>query len=204
MSTAVTGAAAPANPVDPAAADPAKAADPAAAPADPAKAADPAVADPAKPADPAAPEAYAFTMPDGMKLDDASSAAFTEVAKELKLPQVGAQKLIDLAAKHTQTVMAKQAEAWDKVRGDWRTEIKADKEFGGEKLGETLERAKRSLTKFGSPKMTEFLDSVGYGDNPELIRFLAKVDKATSEDEVIDGGPPRDDRSAADVIYGKK
>jgi len=161
-----------------------------------------------KPAE-GAPEKYeTFTAPEGVTLDQEMLGRFTGVAKELNLPQVGAQKLVDLAAEHAKNILAQQQTKWSEIRQEWVNEIKTDKEFGGEKFNETVVSAKRALSKFGSPKMVEFLESTGYGDNAELIRFLARVDKGTREDKIVDGDPAGGaPKSAADVIYpdqGKK
>jgi len=150
-----------------------------------------------------APEKYEdFAAPEGVELDKEMLGKFTGIAKALNLPQVGAQKLVDLAAEHTKNIVQQQQVRWSEIRQEWVNELKADKEFGGEKFNETIVGAKRALGKFGSPKMVEFLESTGYGDNAELIRFMARVDKATREDRAIDGGPAgAAPQSAAAVIY---
>ena len=82
--------------------------------------------------------------------------------------------------------------------------IKADKEFGGQNFPGTVDRAKRALKRFGCDDMVMFFESTGYGDNPEVIKLLARVDRATSEDRVTDGAPAYETKSAAEIIYGSK
>ena len=53
---------------------------------------------------PAVPEAYEFTMPEGVALDKAASDEFSAVAKELKLDQATAQKVADVGIKMAQTL----------------------------------------------------------------------------------------------------
>ena len=154
-----------------------------------------------KPAE-GAPEKYeTFVAPEGVTLDQEMLGKFSGVAKELNLPQAGAQKLVDLAVEHSKQIIASQQSQWAEIRQEWVSEIKADKEFGGEKFNETVVSAKRALGKFGSEKLVQFLDSTGYGDNAELIRLLARVDKATREDKTVDGDPAKENKSAAETLY---
>lgn len=188
-----------------------KAGEPAAKPGEPA-AGDPAAAKPGdpKPGDekgkkPAegAPEKYeTFTAPEGVTLDQELLGKFSTTAKELNLSQVGAQKLFDLAAENAKAIVAQQQEQARKTREGWVNELKADKEFGGEKFGATVLSAQRTLGKFGSPKLMADLEDSGFGDNAELIRLLTRVDKATREDTIVDGDPAgADPKSAAETIY---
>lgn len=155
------------------------------------------------------PEKYEFKAPEGMELDPELTDEFSKVAKELELSQEKAQKLADFGPKILQKAAEKQVQQWTEIREGWVNDLKADKEFGGPKLNETVERAKRALNKFdgGDGKLLKLLSApnkggTGFGDNDALIKFLARVDKATSEDSAIDGGDSgKDNRSAADVLY---
>jgi hypothetical protein len=154
-----------------------------------------------------APEKYEFTAPEGVELDQELVTEFSVVAKELNLSQVDAQKLVDIGPKVIAKFAEKQADEWAGIRKGWVDSLKADKEFGGVKLPETLERAKRALNKFGDAELTKLLmppskGGTGFGDNHALIKLLAKVDQATAEDTTEDGtGGSVDNRSAAEVLY---
>ena len=96
------------EPVVPIPSDPPPVTDP--PPADPPKPADPPPADPPKPADPpadppkppGAPEAYEFKAPEGREYDADFLTTFTEVAKELDLPQDKAQVVLDKLSEKAQ------------------------------------------------------------------------------------------------------
>ena len=150
-----------------------------------------------------APEKYeAFTLPEGITLENKMLDKFSAAAKENNLTQKQAQQMIDLAIENTQGVFEKQAQAFIEAREGWVEQIKADKDFGGERFDETVERANRALTTFGSPALVELLKQ-GYGDHPEIIKMFARVDKATGEDPVEGGSPPKSQaKSAAQVLYG--
>jgi len=150
-----------------------------------------------------APESYAdFVMPEGFKLEGEVQTEFSELMKGLNLPQEKAQSVIDLSVKHTQGIMASSEKAFADLRTDWVKSAKANKEFGGEKLNDTLVRSNRALTKFGSPELKAFLNQ-GYGDNPDLLHAFARIDRATSEDDaVVLGQPPKGSaKSTAEVMY---
>lgn len=155
-----------------------------------------------------APEKYeTFSAPEGVELDQEMLDEFSNVAKELNLSQENAQKLVDFGPKLLQKAQERQTQQWLEIREGWVKDLKADKEFGGEKFNETVERAKRALNTFGDEGLTKLLlppekGGTGFGDNDAIIKFLARVDKATSEDAIVDGGEPgKDNRGAADVLY---
>lgn len=152
-----------------------------------------------------APEKYAnFVVPQGVTLDAEKLGKFTDMAKELNLSQANAQRLVDLAAEHTESVLKSQADQWSKIREGWVKELKEDTEFGGQKFDETIVRAKRCMSKFGDPEFSKMLESTGYGDNPSLIRLLARIDKAIGEDTTETGKPAAGAaKSTAEVMYGK-
>lgn len=182
------------------------------APAGDPKPGDKPVADPAKPKEgdskkpESAPEKYeAFKLPEGLQMDEGKFANFSTLAKELNLSQANAQRLVDLAVKNGENDDKLRQEAWAKQRETWVKEIKADPEIGGQKLNETVQYAKRALKEFGNLKLMEYLDNSGLGDHPELVRVFAKIGQKMSDDKVVDGKPSgtADNRSAAEVIYGK-
>ncbi len=131
-----------------------------------------------------APEAYEFKAPDGQEFDAGFVGEFSEVAKELNLPQEAAQKMLDRIAP---ALANKQAAAIERVKNEWAEASKADKDFGGDKLTETLSLAKKALDQFGSPELRTFLNQSGLGNHPEIIRAFYRAGKAISEDRVVTG-----------------
>ena len=129
-----------------------------------------------------APEKYEFNTKitdDSSELDPEVVIAFGEVAKELDLPQDAAQKVLDKVAP---VIQAKQAKVLEQVKLDWANDSQADKEFGGENLAENLNVAKTALDAFGSDSLKSLLHETGFGNHPEIIRFMYKAGKAISED----------------------
>lgn len=141
-----------------------------------------------------APEKYeAFTLPEGMEVDEELLAEFTPTLKELGLTQAAAQKVMDFAPKLIErTVQQTTAALLDQVgmadRASWSESSRTDKEFGGDKLNENLAVAQKAMTAFGTPELRAVLNKTGLGNHPELIRAFVRAGKAISEDGYVPGG----------------
>lgn len=142
---------------------------------------------PAQPAEAkaGAPETYEFKAPEGGEFDQQVIGAFSEVARELDLPQDAAQKVLD---KMGPVLQARHDEQLSAAREEWASATKADKEIGGDKLGENLAYAKQAREAFTTPEFRDLLEKSGLGNHPEVIRVFVKVGKAISEDGFVTGG----------------
>jgi hypothetical protein len=148
-----------------------------------------------------APEQYEFKAPEGREYHPSVINAFSEVAKELNLTQENADKLLN---KMAPIITERQTQQIEAVQEQWAEASKADKEFGGEKLDENLKVAKSALEKFGSPELSKLLQETGAGNNPEIIRLLYRVGKATGEDSLVTGSQSApNSKSAASILYDK-
>lgn len=135
--------------------------------------------------EPVVPEKYEFKAPEGREFDQSVIDQFSEVAKELKLTQEGAQKVID---KLGSAFAEKQTNTLEAAKTEWVKSATADKEFGGEKLNENLATAKRALDTFGTPELRALLNESGLGNHPEIIRAFYRAGKQISEDRFVPGG----------------
>jgi hypothetical protein len=145
-----------------------------------------------------APESYEFKAPEGVSFDEGVIGAFSEVAKELNLPQDAAQKVLD---KMAPVIQARQMEQFEAARNQWAEATKADKEFGGEKLDENLATAKKALDTFGTPEFRALLKESGFGNHPEVIRVFYRAGKAISEDRFVAGQGGKTNQSDARRLY---
>lgn len=163
----------------------------------------PVTTEPVKVETPQVPEEYAaFTLPEGITLDENLVAEFKPLAKELGLTQEGAQKLVDLQTKMVQEFATKSEESWAKQTTEWLDASKDDKEFGGPKLQENLAIANDVLKKYGSDELMTYLRASGLGNHPELIRFVYKIGKAVAEDKtVVSGGNPNSQRTTEQMLF---
>ena len=145
-----------------------------------------------------APESYEFKAPEGTQFDDAVIGAFSEVAKELNLPQDQAQKVLD---KMVPVIAARQAEQFQAARTEWAEAAKTDKEFGGEKLTENLGTAKKALDALATPELRTLLEESGLGNHPEVIRVFYRAGKAISEDRFVAGQAGKTNQGDARRLY---
>ena len=131
-----------------------------------------------------APEAYEFQAPEGQAFDPEVMKSFSEIAKELDLPQEAAQKVLDKVAPK---ILERQMQALENVRNEWAESARTDKEFGGDKLNDNLVVAKKALDSFGTPELRKLLNESGLGNHPEMIRLMYRAGKAISEDRFVGG-----------------
>ena len=141
--------------------------------------------EPAAPPERVAPESYEFTAPEGTQMDEGALSDFSALAKDLKLTQVEAQTVIDNMAPAMQ---ARQADAIQKASDAWAASASSDKEYGGDKLTDSLSSAKKALDAFGTPELRTLLNDSRLGNHPEVIRLLVRAGKAISEDRMVTGG----------------
>ena len=144
------------------------------------------------------------------ELDPEVLTAFGEVAKELNLPQEAAQKVLDKVAP---VIQAKQAKVLEEVKAGWVSDSQADKEFGGENLNDNLEVAKSALDAFGNQALKSLLVETGFGNHPEIIRFMYRAGKAISEDSYVGNSEgadysgnngPKDFNAIANSLYSNQ
>ena len=163
--------------------------------ADPVAAADPApaavVADPVVVADPAkvAADAEAAKVAEVKATADAETA---RVAAEVKIAETATQKHI---AEQTKTITD--------LHTQWRADVAADKEIGGDKLAENLAAASAAMRATSTPQLIVLLEKSGLGNHPEVIRHFLKIAPAFAEGKHVPGGtaPAGDSRSQAKVLY---
>lgn len=143
-----------------------------------------------------------FTLPEGFELDTSVLDKASPVFKEMGLSKEQAQKFIDLHTEHLQASQQKQTESFEQLKQDWAEAAKNDPEIGGDKFDENVSHARAALSKFGSPELTTLLNDFGVGNNPEVIKFMAKVGRLTAEDSPGGtGGATAPAKSRLDILY---
>ena len=149
-----------------------------------------------------APEAYAdFNLPEGIEIDKGVLDGVKAQFKAAGYTQEQAQAAIDLHIAN----QTEQQEVFLQTRKEWVNEIKADKEFGGDKFDTTVKGAQLALRKFDADgKMVELLETSGFGDHPGVIKFLARIHQAMGEDKVFDDRDraKTDNRPLHERLYG--
>lgn len=133
----------------------------------------------------AAPQEFdptAIKVPEGVTADPALMQDFGKLVGELNLSQDQAQALVDLQVKALQA----QENQFVELRKSWVEEIKADPKYGGERLESTLQDATAVMRRFDeSGEVLKTLQVSGFGDNPGIIKMLANIKRAISDDEFV-------------------
>ncbi len=152
-----------------------------------------------------APEKYEdFKMPEGTELDAEVGSAFQGVAKELNLSQDQAQGFLD---KMAPVLQKRSAERIAEISNEWMEQSKADKEFGGQKLTQSLSDIARLRDTFArnadgkvDADIQEFLSSP-MGNHPGALRLLSRIGRAFGEAKYPGGGSAEDGRYTAEQFY---
>lgn len=149
----------------------------------------------AKPELTGAPEKYeAYTLPEGVKIDDTKIVEFNEFAKSLNLSQAGAQQAIDFHVKALQAAQEAPLQVWKDQQTAWKEEIVKDSNYGtGKDLRpEVKTRIGRMIDGLGplAAPFREFMDYSGAGNNPAAIRAFDALAKRFTEGTAVVGNGP--------------
>lgn len=127
-----------------------------------------------------------------LKVPEKSSMTQAEVdqiatfAKEQGLDQAKAEKLLERENKNIATRQQNDQQAQQTARVNAfksnEERLKADADFGGAKLSETIDYAKRALAKYADPELIQFLKTHPMGSDPYVIRMLARMGLSARED----------------------
>lgn len=141
-----------------------------------------------------APETYAeFKAPEGYEIDKEVLDQAIPIFKKLNISQEGAQELFDLYAKRSIEQAEAPTKAYNDLRTDWQSQVKADKEIG-HIIPQVKLEISRALDSIGDPALVaEFksaMDLTGAGDHPAFVKAFYKLAKSVNEGTHVTGGGP--------------
>lgn len=139
--------------------------------------------------------------PEGFSMDETATQAFKEIGKKLNLSQEHMQELVDFDAQRTAGVQETLADQHDTQVQQWRDTIEADPDLGGSHLEETKATVAKAVDLFGGEELRTFLDQIGIGDHPVMVRAWHAVGKAITEDSLITGKENRGPESDGSRFY---
>lgn len=85
---------------------------------------------------------------------------------------------------------AAQREQWRARVESWRDEVARDPELGGERFEASVARAQLALGRFDTGgRIGRLLESSGYGNHPDIVRFFNRLADAVMEDVPAPGTP---------------
>lgn len=134
-------------------------------------------------------------LPEGSLLSADELSAVKKEAKDNKLTLDEAQGILDIKNDTINAYNARQKQALSSFRKEWRSSWEKDPDFGGDKLSESTENAKRAWDKLADNELKTLADQTGWGDHPAVLRMLARAGALFSEDQLVRGtlgGPPKE------------
>lgn len=143
-------------------------------------------------------------LPENTALTQKDLEEIAEFAKEKNLTPDQAQMLVERESYAIGQFQAKQHEEFQAKAKAWISDVKADKEIGGEKFSESLMHAKSVIKAHASPEFSKVLDETGLGNHPELIRMLARIGKMSADDKAVTPNTQATVVRDADLFYGSK
>lgn len=164
--------------------------------------------DPSKPkeggapenAAPAAPKPLELKKPEGSDFDDATLGNFKKLSEELGLDSEKAQKALDFVGKLQADGAKAAVAAYKQTAEKWVAELKADKEFGGEKLSANLKLADAAMRKF-APELIPFLEGSPLRAHPGLVKAFIRIGLADKDDSITAGAKPNGKPKDSDAAF---
>jgi hypothetical protein len=145
-------------------------------------------------------------LPENMQVDEAQFGKFKEIAAAHKLPPQAAQELVGLYSEAVTKISEANTKAWNDLQTDWQKQVRADPEIGGNNTGPALASIAKAIDLVGgtdAKAIREAFDMTGAGNNPALVKFIARLSKGVNEGSAVAGNPQggKSGRSAASVLY---
>lgn len=143
-------------------------------------------------------------VPEGFSLDEKQGGDFLALMNDGALsPGERAQKLVDLYAGIMKGASEKGTSEFMNLQASWREAIEKDPEIGGANLASTTSGIGRLVEKYGSAEAREAFDTTGAGNNPHIVRMLAKMAKDLNEPGPVPGGSAASSVPLEDRLYTK-
>lgn len=169
-----------------------------------------------------APTYEAFSVPEGITLDQERSAKFTELLSGLELTgkadhaavQEFGQKAVDFHISEVKRVAEDLTKlyqtTWEKQKTDWKDSVLKDPELGGNRIQTTVDSALTFIRTHGGTEQQQkefrnLMESSGLGNHPAILRLLANAGRAMSEGKPLAAVKPvQDTKSKTETLYGKR
>lgn len=130
---------------------------------------------------------YKFYNEDGTEVSAEDAAGFQSAFKEANLTSRQAKQLKAAYDKEMTKIRDQIANQARVLGNEWLSEVRADRELGGENITATKKNIGEAIDAFGNDALREFFKSSRLGNHPEMVRFLNNVGKAVSQDRFING-----------------
>ena len=158
---------------------------------------------------PASPADYKIEFAPETTVNEALLGDFQQWAHENKVPLEAATALAKkyeaMVNDQAKNLPQMQAQAMEEQKQTWLKELKADKDLGGANWDSTMKDINTAMKAFATDELRQWLDSSGAGNNPHLVKFIARMGKEMAEPSFVRGGETTGrEKSAAEVLYPNK
>lgn len=142
---------------------------------------------------------YTWTVPEGIKLDDARTTEFKGILAEHHAPAELAPKLMDMyvaeATRLTGEIRQQQQDAWEQYQERQLAAFRADPDVGGNRQDTSLGIAKGLIEQFGGTPdqvqaLIKDLTYTGMGNNANIVRLLNNIDRVLAEGSLVPAPTP--------------
>lgn len=149
---------------------------------------------------------YSLELPEGSTLSEDHLNQLTEKAKEAGLNSEQAGDFLAFQESVISDLQKQAIDDWGAQVDAWEQEVKSDPELGGDKWPATDQNIKAALDAFGSESLKTALNETGYGNHPDLIRFINKVGQSLGEDSPVGGNSNSagGEVTLAQALYGNQ
>ena len=142
-----------------------------------------------------------ITLPEGFQADETLTKSFVDLSNKFGISKEAANELVKLQAQALTTASEKGSQEWDALQEQWRKDTLADPEIGGPKWKESESAIAKLLDRFGTTEARQALGYTGAGNNPHLVKMLAKIAVAFAESGPVSGTPASTPRTQAEIMY---
>lgn len=155
---------------------------------------------------PKAPDKYELKLGKDVPLDPSEVEAVTAFSKAAGYTNEQAQQELDRRAAIVTGYDTRNKAALAATRTQWEADVKADPDLGGAHLTSTLATTKAVMDRFApeGSKFRAMLNETGFGNHPEVVRFIRAIGQAMREDTLVvrgSGGGRPDQKSPEEKLY---
>lgn len=151
-----------------------------------------------------------YEIPEGYKEEDLDKELLTEYNDMAKKAGLSKETYTEFFKKYAQGIEKYQDKLFGAVvkqQNEWKRQIENDPEIGGENKDKTLLTINQMLkTVGGDNEVAEFkkaMRETGAGNNPVIVKFLARASKMVSEGGYVTGGTPKQVASGTEKYFNK-
>jgi hypothetical protein len=151
------------------------------------------------------PEDYKLDLPEGMDATDDLLTKFLAGAAKGGMDNESVNAVLKELGPALQARLNAPIEAWRTLNKEWETAVRADPEFAGDKLGQTVGNVRSALELVGTPAevsaFRDALDMTGAGNHPAIVRMLGRMAGRLVEGGASRPAPPVPAKNPADVFF---